>query len=210
MKKYILLVVAGLYSLASFAHDPNTSTTMLVEKENNVWVLQISASLTAFQQEINTHYSETPYKTPEEFRQMVLEHVKNNLHIKYNGNEAIRFGEGIVKLGHETKVVFEVFGTPSDIKSAVITNTVFEDIHKSQSALILLKEGFNKKHFMLNDTNNYTLALQVDGNEFTQVTVEKANLFPPLLLFTLIGFSGIGYLILTIHKRRKMHLLERR
>jgi hypothetical protein len=209
MKKYIVVFVAGLFSMASFAHDPNTSTTMLVEKENNVWVLQISASLTAFQQEINTHYSETPYKTPEEFRYMVLEHVKSNLHITYNGNEDIRFGKGIVKLGHETTVVFEVFGTPLDIKSAVITNTVFEDIHKSQSALILLKEGFSKKHFMLNDANNYTLALQVDGNEFTEVTVQKANLFPPLLLFALIGFLGIGYLSLTIYKRRKMRLLER-
>jgi hypothetical protein len=62
---------------------------------------------------------------------------------------------------------------------------------------------------MLNDANNYTLALQVDGNEFTEVTVQKANLFPPLLLFALIGFLGIGYLSLTIYKRRKMRLLER-
>ncbi len=57
MKKYILLFVAVLFSMAGFAHNPDVSTIMLVEKENNSWVVQISASLTAFQQEIRTHFS---------------------------------------------------------------------------------------------------------------------------------------------------------
>ena len=208
MKKYILVLVAGLFSMASFAHNPEISTTMLVEKENNVWVLQLSASLTAFQQEIKTHYAETPYKTPEEFQQMVLEHVKKNLHITFNEGEAVTFSKGIVKLGHETKVVFEVFGTPLDIKSASITNTVFEDIHRSQGALVIFKEGFEKKQFILNDSNDFTIALQADNNQFTQVSEQKASVLSSIVLFSLIGIIGLGFLVIAIVKRKKARLLE--
>ncbi len=174
MKRYILLCIAGLFSIASFAHQPNASTTMLVEKDNNVWVLQISASLTAFQQEVRTHFAETPYKTPEEFQQMVLEHLKNNLHISFNGDN-ISFGKGVVNLGHETKVVFEVFGIPSDINSVQIENAAFDDIYKSKSTLILLKEGFEKELFGLNNANNHTLKLYVEGNAFKILDSDESN-----------------------------------
>ena len=42
--------------MSAKAHQADVSTTMLVEKEDNSWVLQISASLTAFQHEIQTHF----------------------------------------------------------------------------------------------------------------------------------------------------------
>lgn len=208
MKKHISIFVAGLMSMASFAHNPEVSTTMLVEKENNVWVLQLSASLTAFQQEINTHYAETPYKTPEEFQAMVLEHVKKNLHINFNNGEEVTFSKGIVKLGHEIKVVFEVFGTPSDIKSAIITNTVFEDIHRSQGALVILKEGFQKKQFILNETNDYTITLQVNNNQFKQVVEQNASMLSSIVIVSLLGIIGLGFLVINILKRRKIRLLE--
>lgn len=208
MKKYISVLVLGLLSMASFAHNPEVSTTMLVEKENNVWVLQLSASLTAFQQEIKKHYVETPYKTPEEFQAMVLEHVKKNLHISFNKGEEVTFSKGIVKLGHETKVVFEVIGTPSDIKSAIITNTVFKDVHRSQGALVILKEGFEKKQFILNGTNDYTISLQADNNQFTQIVEQKASMLSSIVIVSLLGIIGLGFLIINILKRRKMRLLE--
>lgn len=165
MYNKILFIGLVFITLTAKAHQADVSTTMLVERENNTWVLQISSSLTAFQQEIQTNFSETPYRTPEEFQQMVLEHIKNNVHIRFNGKD-ITFGKGVVKLGHETKVVFEVFGIPSEIKSAHIENTAFKDISRSQSAIFLLKEGFIKKQFVLNEANNHKLILYVEGNTF--------------------------------------------
>ncbi|KAG1658329.1 hypothetical protein GQR58_023086 [Nymphon striatum] len=100
---------------------------------------------------------------------MVIEHIKNNLQLSFNDSQNITLGKGDVRLGHETKVVFQVFGIPSDIKSVLVKSTVFDDIHRSQSALVLLKEGFNKEQFVLNDANNHTMELQVNGNEFAEV-----------------------------------------
>ena len=186
-------------SIGMKAHQADISTTMLVEKENGTWVLQISSSLTAFQHEIRTHFAETPYETPEEFQQMVIEHIKNNLQLSFNDSQNITLGNGDVRLGHETKVVFQVFGIPSDIKSVMVKSTVFDDIHRSQSALVLLKEGFNKEQFVLNDANNHTMELQVNGNEFAEVEENNTSLISAGLL--LIVIAGIAALLLLMNSR---------
>ncbi|WP_055444801.1 DUF6702 family protein [Lacinutrix himadriensis] len=201
MKKIIILALFLFTSVVMKAHQPNVSTTMLVEKENNTWILQISASLSAFQQEIKTHYAETPYKTPEEFQKMVIEYLKNNLEINFNQNQEITLGKGYVKLGHETKVVFEVFGVPSEINAVFVKNSAFKDIHKNQSALVLLKEGFNKEHFVLNDKNNHALNLLVDKNKFLVKTKNQASFFSYNILFILLGITVAGLLTKIIMKK---------
>ena len=212
MFKKIIFSIAFLVTLAVNAHQPDKSTTMLVEQENKTWVLQISASLTAFQQEIRTHFADIPYKTPEEFQQMVLEHIKNNFNITFNDSQDIRLSEGRVILGHETKVVFEVFGVPSDIKSVFVKNSAFKDIHHNQSALVLLKEGFNKEHFVLNDANKHNLNLKVEGNKFVEI-VEKENsmvtskIVLPLISVFLLAL-GIMAFIKINKKERKVIVLS--
>lgn len=194
MFKKIIFSLALLATLTANAHQPDISTTMLVEQENKTWVLQISASLTAFQQEIRTHFADTPYKTPEEFQQMVLEHIKNNLTIIFNDGQDIRLSEGRVILGHETKVVFEVFGVPSDFKSVLVKNSAFKDIHHNQSALVLLKKGFNKEHFVLNDDNNHMLNLVANDNKFVVETKSEASFFTYKTVLILLGIFALSLL----------------
>lgn len=189
--KFILFVLLGV-NISAYAHQTETSTTLLVEKENNTWVLQISASLTAFQQEIKVHFAE--YNTPEEFQQMVLKHVINNVDITFNENQTITLINGVVKLGHETKVVFEVFDVPSEIKSIHVKNNAFNDIYKSRSALVILKNGFNKEHFILNHKNKYELKLVVDGNSFVQELRNEASFFSFKMLFVLLSITILGLL----------------
>lgn len=194
--KSLLIVLCVLcFSFKALAHQSDTSTTMLVQQKDHTWVLQISASLTAFQQEVKTHFSDTPYKTPEEFKQMVLAHIKNNIHISFNGNKEIALENGIAQLGHESKVVFKVSGIPEYIHTATIKNTSFNNIYKSKSALILLKEGFNKKHFVLNDANNHSLSLQVNGNNFVEVTTHTASLFSPIMVMIIIAIVGLLFFV---------------
>lgn len=195
MKKYILLIVIGLATLTGFAHGTETSSIVLAEKENNVWVLQISASLTAFQQEINTHFSETPYETPEQFQEMVLQHIKNNLYFHFNGEDYIILSQGVVKLGHETKVLFELTGIPADLKTIKVTNTSFSDIYKSKSLLVILKEGINKNKFILEDSTNFSASLTVVDNALVEIQPSKAALFSWPLVVVFLGLIGAGVLV---------------
>ena len=194
MKKYLLSVITGLFSMIGFAHNPDVSTTMLVEQEHHVWVLKLSASLTAFQQEIRNHFSETPYKTPEEFQQMVLQHIKNNLTIKFNEGQEITLGQGYVKLGHETNVVFEVLGVPSQINSVYVQNRAFKDIYHNQSSFLLLKNGFKKEHFVLNEKNNHAIKLVTKDNEFVLDNKNEAGFFSKTGIYVLIGIVVLSLL----------------
>lgn len=195
MFKKFIFSIALLVTLTAHAHQPDVSTTMLVEQENKTWILQISASLTGFQQEIRTHFADTPYNTPEEFQEMVLEHIKNNLTITFNDGQDIRLSEGRVILGHETKVVFEVFGVPSDFKSVLVKNSAFKDIHHNQSALVLLKEGFNKEHFVLNDDNNHTLKLVANNHQFVIEAKSEASFFTYKTFLILLGIFVLSFLM---------------
>ena len=208
MYKIVVFLGFLFFSITTKAHQPDISTTMLVEKADNTWILQIRASLTAFQQEIKTHFADTPYKTPEEFKAMVLEHITNNLQVIFNEeDESITLKNGYVKLGHETNVVFEISGIPTDIKNIEVKNSSFNDIYKSQSALVILKEGYSKERFILNNKNNYTLKLKTIGNKFIDFQSDKTNKSSyPLIVLLLIGVMVLGIVFQKKYKRKKVIL----
>ncbi|WP_179334468.1 hypothetical protein [Winogradskyella costae] len=206
MKRILSFCVLGLlfFSQSVKAHQPEISTTMLVENSNNIWVLQISASLTAFQQEIKLHYAETPYSSPEEFREMVIAHVKTNLDIEFNGNHEVTLSQGLVKLGHETKVIFQLEGVPKEISSVVVENKTFQDIYNNKSAVVILKEGYDKDNFVLTKDNNHILKLESTGHKFIRVeekTLSSSSLNVILILFVI---CALGLLVHSIGIRKKL------
>lgn len=137
---------------------------------------------------------------------MVLEHIKNNLEIRFNDGKAISLRQGMVKLGHETKVVFEVVGIPSEIRSVYIKNTAFKDISRNQNAFLLFKDGFAKDQFVLNQANAHTLQLNVSGNTFVETGKSRAGFFSPYLGLASIGLLGIGYVFLYFLGNKKTAL----
>lgn len=161
-------------SITVKAHQPDVSSTMLIEQENGTWILQIRASLTAFEYEVHTLFGKDSYKTPEEFNALVIKHLQKSIKIKCDQDVKVVLKNGFVKLGHETNVVFEVIGVPKSFKKLEIQNSSFKDIHHNQSALVVNKKGFEKQQFILNNENRHTAALNVLSNKFElQSNIEK-------------------------------------
>ncbi|MBQ4915105.1 hypothetical protein J8L85_11695 [Maribacter sp. MMG018] len=205
MKKHIITFALLCFSILGFAHNPDASTLVLAEQKNNVWVLQINASLTAFQQEVRTHYADTPYKTPEEFQEMVLEHIKNNLHLFFNNGEQISLDKGVVKLGHETKVIFEVLNIPASLESVVVQNTIFKDISRNKSTFLLFKDGFEKSNFTLSQSNDHTVSLVVKENTFVEVVQQEATSSSKYVIIILIAVIAIAFIIQQFVFLKKKH-----
>ena len=170
-------------------------------------MFQIRASLTAFQYEVRTHFAETPYKTPEEFKDFVIEHVKNNVTIYFNETDSVTLRNPYVKLGHETNVVFEVVGVPKNIESVFVKNSSFNDIHRNKSALVLLKKGFEKEQFVLNNDNEHSAELIVNEKSFElkdnqNISVASfSNSYMKLGLIILL-LGSLTYLGIKFSKRR--------
>lgn len=194
MKKWFLGLTLFLITWSVQAHQTEISSTMLVEQDNKTWVVQIRSALAAFDQTIQANYPK--YESAEEFQALVLQHIKDNLQITFNEQDEITLENGVVKLGHETSVVFEVVGVPENIESVYVKNSSFQSINRNQSALILLKKGFKKKQFTISKQNNYALQLKAANNQFTPV--ETTIMFSKMNRnFSLLGLglSLLGMLI---------------
>ncbi|WP_020538604.1 DUF6702 family protein [Lewinella cohaerens] len=207
MNKFLITLCVLFVSIGAKAHQPDLSSTILVEQGENQWILQIRASLTAFEYEVEKHFGESSYASPEEFQALVIKHVQENTSILFNGTNAAVLQNGQVKLGHETSVSFEVKSTPEDFQSLAVKNSSFSDISRNQGALIVLKEGFAKDQFILNNSNEHTAKLEVRDAKFELITPtqEKAQ-FPFLIL---AGALLVLSLIYFAFKKRKTFRLQR-
>lgn len=186
-------------SWAVHAHQPDISSTMLVEQGENKWVLQVRAALTAFEYEVENHFGKNSYATPKEFQELVLQHLQENISIQINETEIAKLNNGLVKLGHETSATFAVIGVPKNIEALVIKNSSFSNISRNQSALIVLKEDFEKDQFTLNNKNEHTVQLNAYDAKFVIASPssnEKANYLPILILAGAFGALLILYFAL--------------
>ena len=173
-------------SLGVQAHQPDLSSTMLVSQGENKWVLQVRAALTAFEYEIENHYGKGSYTSPEEFQGLAIKHLQGNISILFNDINAVKLKNGLVKLGHETSVTFEVDGAPESLQSLVVKNSSFSNLSRNQSALIVLKEGFSNDQFTLNNNNDHTVELQVKDAKFELVIPAQSNTKGIVLIFATI------------------------
>lgn len=193
MKKYLLLLALFCGSIGLRAHQADVSTTMLVEREGGDWQLIVSTALTAFEYEVETHFGKGAYTSPAGFEELVKQHLINTISLRFNGGGQATLTYGRVFLGHETKVAFTVTGVPENMDLIEVVNTAFTDIHRSQGALVVLKQGVERKQFMLNDTNDHTAHLAIDEN--TLRIVKQAGLSASvagLSLLTIILLTTLG------------------
>jgi len=197
MKKLFLLIFAFCsLSWSLDAHSPDLSSTLLVQQDDNSWLLQVRAALTAFEYVVEDHYGEDAYASPEEFRQLVVSHLRENLSVQFDDADFAVIGEGRVALGHETNVTFAVTGLPADSRALSIANTSFSRLPRNQSALMVLKEGFARQQFMLDGENSHTARLSVGEARFVLQPAGLESMRYPMLFVVLLVMvvSGFGYL----------------
>ncbi|WP_405371045.1 hypothetical protein [Nonlabens sp. Asnod2-A12] len=188
MKLLKITIVFMLMSLTAAAHQPTTSTTMFSKTENGTWVLQVNSSLTAFESEIHYHYGKDSYKTAQEFEELVIKYLKKHIVVLANNKIVINLNQAYVKLGHETNVVFEIDAIPTPLTSMTVTNNSFKDINRSKSAFIILMDGYEKDHFVLEKDNNFTASIINTGSKFELKEVsEKRN--RNVIIYSLLAIS---------------------
>lgn len=190
-------------SLGIQAHQPDLSSTILAAQDGNKWVLQVRASLTAFEYVVEENFGESSYATPEEFQALVTDYVRKHVSIQFDEDNMAVLQNGMVKLGHETNVIFQIEGVPQDIQSLVVKNTSFSGIPRNQSALLVIKEGFAKDQFTLSNSNEHTVTLKVSDTKFVLVTPAdgKASYLPFLIL---AGALVVFLIACIIFKKRQI------
>ena len=191
MYRLLLIFSCWVPSLVLSAHTMELSSTVLAQRPDGGWVVQVRAALTAFEVGIDT----ATYTTPEGFRERVLHRLRQSLQLTFNAQTAV-LRNGKVTLGHETSAVFEVVGVPDSVYTLRVTNRYFADIYRSKGALVVLREGWAKTPFELRADNDYTADLRLVGQ---RLVAERALPQPHshrgrnvLLLISALLVIGLG------------------
>jgi hypothetical protein len=166
MKKNVIWILLLLNSISIFAHQSDLSTVLISQDQNGKCYLQIYSSLTAFEGEIDYKYSKNTYKTPEQFRALVVEHFKKNVLFICNEKDTLKFGKPVILLGHETKLVVEVFGFPENSRSMYFKNTMFRNTPHNQSSLMIAKKGLPNELYILNNENKQQIHLVLENGKW--------------------------------------------
>jgi hypothetical protein len=182
-EKKIIWFLLLFNSISMFAHQSDLSTVLINQDEKGKCFLQIYSSLTAFEGEIDYKYSKNAYKTPEEFRALVIDHFKKNVLFICNTKDTLKFGKPIVQLGHETKLVVEIFGFPKNIRSMYFKNALFRDTPHNKSSLIILKKGLPNQLFVLNNENEQQIDLILENGKWKTTTTNSNLSMSPFLIW---------------------------
>jgi hypothetical protein len=189
--KSIVIIIAWLSAVSANAHQPDISSLTLIEQQPGQWMLQLNASLTAFQYEVRNAYGEDSYASPEEFNQLLLKYLRGQISIQVNGEDVI-LGNGLVQLGHAATVAFEITEVPEVLENVFVRNKGFENIHHSQVIFVIVNEGFEKNHFLLNEANNFQLDVSMKDNQVLSAAPSwfdnRATLVTMLIITGLVGF----------------------
>ena len=162
--KHFLLILSILMSITAYAHQSNLSTVIFSQTDDGKYIIQVNSSLSAFEGEIEYHFTKDSYKTPEEFKDLVIQYFIENFSFSINGLDSLKLINPLVILGHETKLIAEVIGVPEDIKSLYLKNTMFKDMPSNKSIVIMLKEGFPKQKYILSNANNQEIKLVLEDD----------------------------------------------
>jgi hypothetical protein len=155
MKNAILLLFLLVFPLGAKAHGFDYSVIVLTETDNNYWNLHLTSSLDAFRKEVKIHFADSPYATPDEFKEQLLEHLNSTLKVIVKDKNII-LGKGTVKLGHETSVSFMQIKIPKDASLIQLVNGAVKDIYRHSTKLFVNVQGRDKKSFILKKSNNFT------------------------------------------------------
>lgn len=204
MKKIFKSIAMGLFLLSivtAKAHQPDISSITLIEQETGDWTVQINAGILGFQYEVESIHGEDSYSSVEEFNQLLLAHLRENIHILVNGEE-IELTKGIVKLGHAATVVFELSEVPAELNKVFIKNEGFKSIHNSQSIFSIAKEGLGGDQFILNEDNNYQVHVALEGD---QIFISETNQgFNWGILVVIVAIAGVFGLPLYYERLRQL------
>ena len=199
-KPKVILFIQLCLCVNASAHSPDLSSLMIYE-QGGTRFLAIRSSLTAFEGEVEFHFNKNAYKTPEEFRQLVLKRFVSSCLLVVNG-DTVGLVRPAVILGHETKVFAELPDFPKEpIRELHVRNRMFADIHNSQCELILVLEGSPKRQHILDRENGHEVALRKSGGEWVVDENEKGagrNTIVWLVGLVCLSAMAVGF----IYKRK--------
>ena len=200
MKKFIYIFFILLVPILSKAHSPLISTVAIIKSKENTWSVHISASLSAFQYAlINADKSlQLDSLSSDLFQQRVIDLLRRKLRVQITGRENIILEDGIVKLGHETEVVFKLSVKENNPRSIKIKNESFLSIADHYCVVKVITPDGASSNILLEKDNEYSVEVFNSKNGYI---LTNPSIFNWKLI--LVGVFLLISILLFVIKRSK-------
>lgn len=194
MRKFIYFISIALLPNLTEAHSSNISTVALIKCKDNNWTVHISASLSAFQYALISDNGSLQLDNMSSgfFQQKLIDLIRKKLSIELSGDHDIKLEDGIVKLGHETEVVFKLIGKINNPEKIMIRNDCFLSIPDHYCILKVITPEGASSNIILEKNNEYSVKLldTKAGYDLTNSSMFnwKLGLFGVVILFAVFLF----------------------
>ena len=202
MRKFICFIFIVLLPNLSEAHSPLISTVALIKSKENSWTVHISASLSAFQYALTSDDKSLQLDSlsSDLFQQKIIDLLRRKLKIEISGDKDTKLEDGIVKLGHETEVVFKLSIKENNTESIKIKNESFLSISDHYCILKVITPERASSNILLEKSNEYAVTLL---NTKSGYILTNPSIFNWKLI--LIGAVTLFLIILFMKKRSNIY-----
>lgn len=166
MKKTLIILFLAFLSISSYAHQPELASFIYSKTDDGKHIIQLNGALTGIETEIHYTYSKDAYKTPDEFKELVIDHFIKNISFIINEKE-VKLINPLVILGHETKLIVEAIDIPDKIESIKLKNTFFKNVPNNKLTVLFLSDNFPKEKYVLNNENHHTIDIRNNDGKWT-------------------------------------------
>ena len=200
MKNFIYFLFILLFPTLLKAHSPLISTVAIIKSKENAWSVHISASLSAFQYALTNDDRSLQLDSisSDLFQQRVIDLLRRKLRVQITGRENIILEDGIVKLGHETELVFKLSVKENNPRSIKIKNESFLSIADHYCVAKVITPDGGSSNILLEKGNEYSVEVFNSKNGYT---LTNPSIFNWKLILT--GVFLLISILLFVIKRSK-------
>jgi regulator of replication initiation timing len=197
--KTVALISMVLATTKLKAHEPQLSSFALIEQTAGDWIIKINASITAFQYELELSKENTFYSNIDEFKELLLEHIEENIHLTMNRHIKPTLSEGSVLIDRSTTVSFKLDGVPEKIEEVSLKNESLTNVNSSQYIFSIHKLGLEAKDFLVSNAANEQISASITEDGITSIDNPVNYNFSSISILA----TAVGLLVFIIAKGQK-------
>ncbi|MGJ8737869.1 hypothetical protein [Zobellia laminariae] len=206
MKKIIIGILIGFYSLCVSAHSSQIATMTLAQDQQNNWTLHVSSSFDGFRKQLIQNFPEIKIDelSTDEFQKLVIGYTKDNILLNANTNFIGELREGSIKMEDQTDLKFKVTGLPNEINNLRVQLKGFSETSDQNTVFKIIDASESSKNFEIKKDNQFMVSIDKVNGRY-QLKGDESNLIAPFIALTLLVLFSV-FIISKIFKREEVIL----
>ena len=195
MKNKWLITLLVLLSFKTRAHNPQVSNISITQDAGTKkYSLLINVPLLTCQNELSYSYPSIQIDSlsKNQFQELLLNHFKKNIQFIANNNDTLFISNGMLSIGHETQLIFELSDLPPVVHSMHLKYVALSSQYDHFAVMQISLADKTTGKFVFNNDNNFELSLINKNNKLVEEEIKSTSSLPGYL------FPGVTGVLLII------------